>query len=102
MAAEPGNCIPKASVREFIVVAVPIVLQYPTDGAEDATSLTNPASSISPFASNSLAFEIMVPEPVRSPRNHPFNIGPTDRAIAGIFTVAAPIRQAGVVLSQPM
>ena len=27
MAAEPGNCIPRASANEFIVVAVPILLQ---------------------------------------------------------------------------
>ena len=29
-------------------------------------------------------------------------IGPPDSTIAGMFTVAAPIRQAGVVLSQPV
>ena len=44
----------------------------------------------------------MVPEPVRSPSCQPFSIGPTDKAMAGMFTVAAAIRQAGVVLSQPM
>ena len=44
----------------------------------------------------------MVPDPVRSPRNQPFSIGPTENAIEGMFTVAAAIRQAGVVLSQPM
>jgi hypothetical protein len=27
MAAEPGNCMPSASASEFIVVAVPMVLQ---------------------------------------------------------------------------
>lgn len=44
----------------------------------------------------------MVPEPVRSPRCQPLSIGPTDRAIAGMLTVAAPINSAGVVLSQPI
>ena len=44
----------------------------------------------------------MVPEPVRSPLCQPFSIGPTESAMAGMFTVAAAIRQAGVVLSQPM
>ena len=37
----------------------------------------------------------MVPEPVRSPRNQPLSIGPTDSAMAGMLTVAAAIRQAG-------
>src|SRR3712207_8843704 len=32
----------------------------------------------------------------------PSSIGPPDRTIAGMSTVAAPIRQAGVVLSQPV
>ncbi len=44
----------------------------------------------------------MVPEPVRLPVCQPFSMGPTDSAMAGMFTVAAAIRQAGVVLSQPM
>ena len=45
---------------------------------------------------------MIVPEPVRSPRNQPFSIGPTESAIAGMLTVAAAISSAGVVLSQPM
>ena len=61
-----------------------------------------PSSSISPAASISRAFHTIVPEPVRSPLCQPLSIGPTDSAIAGMFTVAAAIRQAGVVLSQPM
>ena len=44
----------------------------------------------------------MVPEPVRWPLYQPFSIGPTESAMAGMLTVAAAIRQAGVVLSQPM
>ena len=102
IAAAPGICMPSASASEFIVVAVPMVLQYPTDGADDATSSMNPSASISPAASISRAFHTMVPEPVRSPLYHPFSIGPTDSAIAGILTVAAAIKRAGVVLSHPM
>ena len=45
---------------------------------------------------------MMEPEPTRSPLFQPFSMGPTDRAMAGMSTVAAAIRQAGVVLSQPM
>jgi hypothetical protein len=62
----------------------------------------NSASSISPAASICRAFHTIVPDPVRSPLCQPFSIGPTDKAIAGMFTVAAPISMAGVVLSQPI
>ena len=41
MAAQPGSDIPSASANEFIEVAVPIVLQCPTEGAEDATICMN-------------------------------------------------------------
>ena len=42
------------------------------------------------------------PEPTRSPLCQPFSIGPTESAMAGMSTEIAAIRQAGVVLSQPM
>src|SRR5665213_4590514 len=42
IAAEPGSDMPSASVSEFMVLAVPMVLQKPTDGAEDAISLMKP------------------------------------------------------------
>src|ERR1700733_5677242 len=42
IAAEPGSCIPSASANEFIVVAVPIVLQYPVEGVDDATNSRKP------------------------------------------------------------
>ena len=48
------------------------------------------------------ALQMIVPDPVRSPLCQPFSMGPTDRAMAGMSTVAAAIRQAGTVLSQPM
>ena len=102
MAAQPGRLMPSASASAFIVEAVPIVLQCPGDGADDATSSMNPASSISPAASSSRAFQMMVPEPVRSPLNQPLSIGPPESTIAGMSTVAAAIRHAGVVLSQPV
>src|SRR3954469_13824000 len=102
MAAQPGRLIPSASASAFIVDAVPIVLQCPGDGADEATSSTNSASSISPAASSSRAFHTTVPDPERCPSCQPFSIGPPDSTIAGMSTVAAAIRQAGVVLSQPV
>ena len=94
--------MPNASASEFMVDAVPIVLQCPADGAEEATNSMNSSALISPAARSSRAFQTMVPEPVRSPRNQPFSIGPPDSTIAGISTVAAAINCAGVVLSQPV
>ena len=35
--AEPGSDMPSTSCSEFIELAVPIVLQCPTDGADEAT-----------------------------------------------------------------
>ena len=62
----------------------------------------NPASSISPAENSLRASHTIVPDPVRRPSCQPLSIGPTDRAMAGRLTVAAAIRHAGVVLSQPM
>src|SRR3954453_5756184 len=94
--------MPSASASEFMVEAVPMVLQWPTDGAEEATMSMNSSYSILPAAISSRDFQTTVPEPVRSPLNQPFSIGPPDSTMAGMFTVAAAIMQAGVVLSQPV
>ena len=87
--------MPSASVSEFIVVAVPIVLQKPVEGAEDATS------SMKPLAVDFAGREQLARFPhdgARAgalPSCQPLSIGPTDSAIAGMFTVAAAIRQRG-------
>ena len=85
-----------------MVEAVPMVLQWPTDGADAAAMSMNSSSSMRPAASSSRAFQTTVPEPARSPFHQPFSIGPPDSTIAGMFTVAAAMMQAGVVLSQPV
>src|SRR5260370_32791667 len=36
IAAQPGRLMPSASASEFMVVAVPIVLQWPAEGADEA------------------------------------------------------------------
>ena len=41
IAAQPGSDMPNVSASEFIDVAVPIVLQCPTDGADDDTICMN-------------------------------------------------------------
>src|SRR5579863_6612429 len=102
MAAELGSDIPSASAREFMGVAVPMVLQKPVDGVEATTMRIKPIRSMRPVANNWRAFHMMVPEPTRSPSYQPLSIGPTESAIAGMLTVAAAIRLAGTVLSQPI
>src|SRR6187431_1343249 len=102
MTADPGSIMPNASASEFIVVAVPIVLQKPGDGAADATISMYSVASILPADLSFLACHLMVPEPVRSPLYQPLSIGPTDNAMAGMLTVAAAISWDGVVLSHPV
>ena len=41
MAAHPGRLMPSASAIAFMVEAVPIVLQWPTEGADEVTSSMN-------------------------------------------------------------
>src|SRR5215510_3674923 len=94
--------MPSASASEFIVVAVPIVLQWPAEGAEEATRSMNSSYPISPAASRSRDFHTTAPDPVRSPPYQPLSIGPPDSTTAGMLTVAAAMRLAGVVLSQPV
>ena len=94
--------MPRASARPFIELAVPMVLQWPAEGAEAATICMNSSYSISPSASSLRACQTTVPEPASLPLNQPSSIGPPESTMAGMFTVAAPIRQAGVVLSQPV
>ena len=103
MAAQPGSDMPSASASAFMVEAVPMVLQWPIDGADDATMIEEllvvdrgrrraPGAPTRPT----------VPEPARSPFHQPLSIGPPESTIAGVFTVAAAMIAAGVVLSQPV
>src|SRR6266567_4439652 len=87
MAAHPGSDIPSASASAFIVEAVPMVLQWPTDGAEAAAISRNSRLSMRPAASSSRAFQTTVPAPARSPFHQPLSIGPPERTIAGVFKV---------------
>ena len=94
--------MPSASASAFMVEAVPMVLQWPADGADAAAICTNSFSVMRSAASSCRAHHTTVPEPARSPFHQPFSIGPPESTIAGMFTVAAAMMQAGVVLSQPV
>src|ERR671929_2224440 len=101
MAEQPGSDMPSASASAFMVEAVPMVLQWPTDGAEAAAMSTNSCVLMRPAASSSRAFQTAMPEPQRSPFHQPFSIGPPESTIAGMFTVAAAMMQAGGGFLQP-
>src|SRR5262249_30202355 len=94
--------MPSASASAFMVEAVPMVLQWPIEGADEATMSMDSFESILPAACSWRAFHTAVPEPERSPFHQPLSIGPPDSTMAGVLTVAAAIRHAGVVLSQPV
>ena len=101
MAAQPGSDMPSASASAFMVEAVPMVLQWPTEAprtTRDRGTLVVDA----PAASSWRAHHTTVPEPARSPFHQPFSIGPPESTIAGMLTVAAAMIAAGVVLSQPV
>src|SRR5690554_4146826 len=102
MAAQPGSDIPRASASEFMDSAVPMALQCPTEGAEAAILSMKVSVLISPVANCLRASQIIVPEPAKRCCHQPSSMGPPEKTMAGIFTVAAAIRHAGVVLSQPV
>src|SRR5262249_28958467 len=102
MAAQPGSERPSASASAFMVEAVPMVLQWPIEGAEDATRPRNSLWPMRRAAGSRRPHHTPVPDPARSPFHQPLSIGPPDSTIAGVFTVAAAMIAAGVVLSQPV
>src|SRR3546814_20011746 len=90
--------MPKPSAIEFIVDAVPIVLQCPADGALSHARSRNSSSLISPAARLRRERQMTVPEPTSSPSCQPSRIGPPDSTNAGMSTVEAAMIAAGVVL----
>ena len=102
MAAQPGKDKPRASATAFIVEAVPMVLQWPAEGALLQARCRNSSSSISPAASWRRLRQMTVPEPTSSPLCQPSSMGPPDNTIAGMSTVEAAMMPAGVVLSHPV
>src|SRR5207253_5942311 len=102
IAALPGSDSPSASEIAFMVEAVPMVLQWPGDGAESQARRTNSSSSISPAPSRRRDRQMTVPDPTSSPSCQPSSIGPPLSVIAGISTVAAALLAGGGVLSQPV
>src|SRR3984885_12149722 len=86
---------------QAIVEAVPIVLQLPAERFMPPSKARNSVAEIFPAFTASLYRHTSVPEPIGRPRNVPRIIGPPETAMVGKLELAAPIRSAGVVLSQP-
>ena len=82
--------------------AVPIVLQCPIEGSPDEIIFTISSKAILPSAKSFRLSQTTAPDPASLPFHQPSSFGPPDSTIAGMLTVAAAIRQAGVVLSQPV
>ena len=86
---------------QAIVEAVPMVLQVPAERDMPASADMNSCSEILPAFTCSLSCQTTVPEPMSRPWCLPLSIGPPLTMMAGTSQLAAPIRSAGVVLSQP-
>ena len=93
--------MPRASDMLAMVEAVPMVLQDPGERLMAASASRKSAWLMVPAFTASDICQMAVPDPTRSPRNQPLSIGPPETRIAGMSTLAAPMRSAGVVLSQP-
>ncbi len=101
MAPLPGSAMPSASHRLAMVEAVPMVMQEPALRDIAASAAMNSAMDMVPAATACLKRITSVPEPSALPFQRPESMGPPETMMAGRSTLAAPIRQAGVVLSQP-
>ena len=101
IAAPPGSIMPSASVHSAIVLAVPITMQVPAVGANFSLTSLISCWSISPARNRPQKRRQSVHAPSRSPRWLPVSIGPVTSMIAGRLALAAPISNAGTVLSQP-
>ncbi len=95
----PGSPMPKASVRQFMELAVNIPEQEPQLGhawfssSNNSSSVMLPART-APTASNTrVRFSAL-------PFQRPASIGPPLTIRAGIFTLAAPMSIPGTILSQ--
>ena len=101
-AALPGSPSPSASTMHAIVLAVPIVMQWPWLRCMQLSASKNCSIFSVPARTCSLMLHTPVPEPSSVPRHLPLSIGPPDTPIVGRSTLDAPITSEGVVLSHPI
>ena len=101
IAAVPGNAMPRVSVMQAIVLAVPMTAQVPDVVTNLDSIFSMPALSISAALNFAQNRRQSVHAPSLSPSECPVNWGPVISDITGIFELAAPISCAGKVLSHP-
>src|SRR3954464_17354 len=92
---------PSDSTIDAMVGAGPMVMQWPWERFMHDSASWNSSSVILPARRSSDIDQTLVPEPMSWPWYLPESIGPPETAIAGMSALAAPISNAGVVLSQP-
>src|SRR5471032_3218326 len=102
IAALWGREVPSASAMQAIVEAVPMVLQVPAERDMTPSAARKSSRVIVPAFTCSLSCQTTVPEPMSCPLCLPLSIGPPVTTMAGTSQLAAPISNAGVVLSQPV
>ena len=101
-AAFPGKPTPNASTMLAMVLAVPIVMQWPWLRCMQLSASKKSCSFNVPARTCSLMLHTPVPEPNSWPRHLPLSIGPPLTPMVGKLALEAPINKAGVVLSQPI
>ena len=94
--------MPSASTMLAMVLAVPIVMQWPWLRCMQLSASKKSASLSVPARTCSLMLHTPVPLPNSWPRHLPLSIGPPLTPTVGRSTLAAPITSEGVVLSQPI
>ena len=78
-----------------------MVMQWPFERAMPFSISSHACSESLPARFSAQYFQASEPEPSCWPRQSPRSIGPAGMNTAGRFMLIAPIKSAGVVLSQP-
>jgi hypothetical protein len=93
--------MPSASTMLAMVLAVPMVMQWPWLRCMQLSASKKSASFSVPARTCSLMLHTPVP-PEFLPRHLPLSMGPPLTPMVGRSTLDAPISRLGVVLSQPI
>ena len=101
-AALPGKPMPSDSTMLAMVLAVPMVMQWPWLRCMQPSASLKSCMVRVPARTISLICHTPVPEPSSCPRHLPLSMGPPLTPMVGRSTLAAPIISEGVVLSQPI
>ena len=96
----PGKAIPRASLRQFIELAVNIPEQLPQVGQATCSRTANSPAAIRPLLTAPTPSKIEIRSTARPSGIRPAAIGPPETNIEGILTRMAAISMPGTILSQ--